>query len=91
MSNDNPDYVICWQEEIACRLAGNVASSFIKCIILDATSHILFWADNCSGQNKNLTLYTALVQCVNAAWGPDLQEGHTFMKADSVHGGIGRK
>ena len=97
ISNDKPDYVILWHEGIAGRLAGNVASSFIKCIILDATSRILFWADNCSAQNKNWTLYTALVQCVNAAWGPDevvikyLQRGHTFMKADLVHGVIGRK
>ena len=97
ISNDKPDYVILWHEGIAGRLASNVASSFIKCIIFDATSRILFWADYCCAQNKNWTLYTALVQCVNAAWQPDevvikyLQKGHTFMKADSVHGVIWRK
>ncbi len=97
ISNDKPDYVIIWHEGVAGRLAGNVAGSFIKCIILDATSRILFWADNYSAQNKNWTLYTALVQCVNAAWGLDevvikyLQKGHTFMKADSVHGPSGEK
>jgi len=94
---DKRDYVILWHEGIAGRLAANVASSFIKCIILDSSPRITFWADNCSGQNKNWTLYTALVQCVNAEWGPDevvikyLQKGHTFMKADSVHGSIGRR
>ena len=57
---------------------------------------IEFWADNCSGQNKNWVLYTALVYVVNLEWGPEavsikyLEKGHTFMGADGVHGAIGK-
>ena len=57
----------------------------------------MFWADNCTAQNKNWTLYTALVWCVNQEWGPVaitikyLERGHSFMRADSVHGVLGRK
>ena len=65
--------------------------------MLDVSPNILFWADNCAGQNKNWTLFTAMVQTVTADWGPDvvtikyLEKGHTYMKADSVHGRIGKK
>ena len=58
---------------------------------------IVIWADNCSGQNKNWFLYTALVQCVNSPNSPEsitlkyLEAGHTFMAADGVHGAIGRQ
>lgn len=92
-----PDYVVLWHEGISGRLAQDVASAYIKSIIKDASPNILFWVDNCGGQNKNWTLYTALAQCVNAVWGPEqviikyLQKGHTYMRADSIHGSIGKK
>lgn len=92
-----PSYTVLWHEGVSGRLAGDVASSYIKCVILDSSPKILFWADNCTGQNKNWTLYTALALCVNSEWGPDeitikyLQKGHTFMKADTIHGNIGNK
>ena len=93
-----PDYVVLWHEgKSGSRLDQDVASAYIKCIIKDASPNLLFWVDNCGGQNKNWTLFTALVQCVNAVWGPQqvvikyLQKGHTYMKADSIHGSIGKK
>ena len=92
-----PDYVILWHEGISGRLAQDVASAYIKCIITDSSPNILFWVDNCGGQNKNWTLFTALAQCVNAIWSPQevvikyLQRGHTYMRADSIHGSIGQK
>jgi len=57
--------------------------------------HIIYWMDNCSGQNKNWCLFTTLVSVVND---PKLavedislkyfEAGHTFMSADSVHHGV---
>ena len=91
------DYLALWHGGIAGRSAKNVTSTYVKCIVLDASPNILFWADNCAEQNKNWTLFTAMVQTVNADWGPDvvtikyLEKGHTYMKADSVHGSIGKK
>lgn len=59
--------------------------------------NFLFWLDNCVGQNKNWILFRALCQTVNTLQNINsitlnyLEHGHTFMKADSVHGAIGRK
>ena len=61
------------------------------------TDTVIFWADNCTGQNKNWTLYTVLCRCVNQNWSPQsittkyFERGHTFMCADNDHGSIGRK
>ena len=52
----------------------------------------VFWADNCSGQNKNWFLYTALVNEANCPNGTVkeiiicyFEPDHTFMSADSFH------
>ena len=72
-------------------------TNYLRCVELSGARKLLFWADNCVGQNKNWVLFTVLASCVNAVWGPDritlryLEKGHTFMKADSVHGQIGKK
>jgi hypothetical protein len=57
--------------------------------------HIIYWMDNCTGQNKNWTLYTAMVIMINsseiAAQSVTLkyfEAGHTFMAADFVHAGV---
>ena len=53
--------------------------------------HFNIWADNCTAQNKNWWLYTALVSEVNHLAGPlsitikYFEPGHTFMSADSFH------
>ena len=96
MQNDG-DYVILWHEGIAGRKASDVASSYIKCINLCGKQHVVIWADNCAGQNKNWCLYWALCWCVNQPWGPSsvtikyLERGHTYMRADSIHGSIGKR
>ena len=53
---------------------------------------ITFWADNCSAQNKNWTLYMVLCQLVydpktscNTITIKYFEPGHTFMAADSFH------
>ena len=94
---EDVDYVVLWHEEVRGRLAADVASAFIKCINLACTDTVIFWVDNCSGQNKNWTLFTSIAWCTNQEWGPQkvtvkyLERGHTFMRADSVHGNIGSK
>ena len=91
------DYAIMWHEGISGRKACDVASAYVKFLVTSEEQAPVLWMDNCSGQNKNWTLYTALVQVVNAAWGPQevilryFEAGHTFMAADAVHGLIGQK
>ena len=78
-------YVILWHEALTGRTALDVSSAFMKIIrVVGIPAHALFWADNCSGQNKNWWLLTGLLQCVNT-WGPQtitlkyLEKVHTFM------------
>lgn len=62
---------------------------------------IILWADNCTGQNKNWTLYTALIHYLNSEFAISqnietitmkyLTKCHTHMSADGVHGNIERK
>ena len=91
------DYVLLWHEGTTGRRATDVASSYIKCINLCGKSHVTIWGDNCSAQNKNWWLFSALCWCVNQPWGPQsmtikyLERGHTFMRADCVHGSIGKR
>lgn len=90
---------VLWHEAINGRSAQDVASAFYNALIrLDAeTKHVIFWADNCTAQNKNWTIFTACLTFVNENWGPEsitfkyFEPGPSFMKADSVHGQIGKK
>ena len=91
------DFTVLWHEAMNGRKAGDVTSAFVKFFIASQEKNPVLWADNCFGQNKNWTLYTAFVLLVNTDWGPEsitikyLESGHTFMRADSVHGVIGKK
>lgn len=57
----------------------------------------VLWADNCLVQNKNWTLYSALVTAVNQRDGPNeiiiqyLTKDHTHMSAYGIHGNIESK
>lgn len=90
---------VLWHEAVKGRTAQDVTSAFYNALIrLDAeTKHVIFWADNCTAQNKNWTIFTACITFVNENWGPEsitfkyFEPGHSFMKADSVHGQIGKK
>ena len=85
---------VIWHEGIRGRDAKDVSSTFIK-FMRDTNQrdkdHFIIWADNCSAQNKNWWLFTALVTEVNRTTGPlsvtikYLEPGHTFMSADSFH------
>ena len=91
------DLCVLWHEAIAGRNAEQVASAYIKAVKLSGKKHIIFWVDNCTAQNKNWTLFTALLMCVNQPDGPEsltirfLETGHTHMRADAIHGNIGRR
>nr|CAI5825991.1 unnamed protein product [Callosobruchus analis] len=94
---DNKCYI--WHKANRGRNAPDIASTFyhvIKNLNLNVMTFI-FWMDNCSAQNNNWTLYTLFDCLVNADWGPQntivkyFEPGHSFMKADSVHGQIGRE
>jgi len=59
----------------------------------------IFWADNCTGQNKNWVLFTALISSLNSKHKNSIEsvtikyltKGHTHMPADGVHGNIETK
>ena len=65
----------------------------LSTILITGTMNILFfWADNCTAQNKNWTLFSALLYEVNQSSNncqsvrmKYFEKGHTFMAADSFH------
>ena len=86
---------VLWHEGIAGRSAAEVAGTFINVVRssrLRDYKHKTFWADNCSGQNKNWYLFSALIKEINILGGNAetitikfFEPGHTFMSADSFH------
>ena len=90
------DTAVVWHEAISGRRDEDIASAFHKYIDgLRDTKKITMWLDNCSGQNKNWTLYTMMLFIVNSP-NYDVEEihlkyfepGHTFMASDAAHGRI---
>ena len=88
-------YGIIWHEAIRGRKAEDVTSIFLRVMrsFRDARE-LTLWGDNCSSQNKNWALMTALCNEVNKSSDPGklmyitskyLNVGHTFMSADSFH------
>ena len=54
---------VLWYEGIAGQSAEEVASTYVKVIRSNRDKHkFISWADNCSSQNKNWFLFTALVR-----------------------------
>ena len=86
---------VLWHEGISGRSAGDIASTFI-CAMKQApgVAHFTLWMDNCTAQNKNWTIFTAMVTFVNSKSGPQsvtfkyLMSGHTFMSADAFHASV---
>ena len=91
-----PSFAVLWHEALSGRNTSDVTSSYYRLIRerCPPARHFLFWADNCTAQNKNWTIFRAFVQIVNSAAGPDtitikfLERGHTYMSADSIHASI---
>ena len=83
-----------WNEAISGRNAEDVSSAYVHYMrhpLCRDKTKFLFYMDNCTGQNKNWTIYTAMVNEVNREGGPEeiifryFEKGHTFMSADSFH------
>ena len=98
-SKDGREHLLMlWHEGVAGRTAQDVAAAYLKCMKVAGDEKFLFWADTCGCQNKNWFLFTVFVKCVNNAdWNVSLirmkylHKGHTYMKADSLHGFVWRK
>ena len=86
--NEEVDFAVLWHEGIAGRLATNVASAYIKCINLSGDT-VTVWVDNCSGQNKNWTLFSALVWYRPYQSGMGSTESHCQVsrKGSHIHAG----
>ena len=73
----------------------DVASIVWKCLLESKNSdckNITIWCDNCTGQNKNWTLYSSIVQSLSISQIPKetitlkyFEKEHTFMAVDSFH------
>ena len=58
---------VLWHDGVGKRFDEDVASMYVAAITkhFRDSDNIVIWVDNCSAQNKNWTLYTALVTLVN--------------------------
>ena len=92
------DICMVWHEGISGGKGADLASVFEAFIRRQChQKDFVFWLDNCCGQNKNWALFSTMIQLVNSADGPNsislnyFEPGHTYMKADAVHGHIAQK
>ena len=84
-----------WHQGVAGRNNEDIASCFENFILHEVdcdTKHLVLWMDNCGPQNKNWTLYPALVAMVNNSCTSletitlkYFEAGHIYMSADSFH------
>lgn len=89
---------VLWHEALAGRKGEEITSMYIKALLLGTDyTDIVYFMDNCSGQNKNWSLITAMVKIVNSEHISAktitfkyLEAGHTFMSADVIHAGVER-
>ena len=87
-------YAVTWHQGEGGRSAQEIASAYKFFIEYHRdVKNFVFWADNCSAQNKNWYLFTLFTILVNSNITPYLnsititffEAGHTFMSADSYH------
>ena len=88
------NFATIWHEAISGRNDEDIASSYYTFLTANCrdAERVTIWADNCTAQNKNWTIFTMLAYLVNsnkiAAKSITInyfEPGHTFMAADSVH------
>lgn len=92
------DFATCvlWHEAQAGREASDIVNAIYAFLQNNRDlEHLYIWTDNCTAQNKNWTLYTAMIMIVNNSLNDlksvtisYLTKGHTHMSADGVHGNI---
>lgn len=91
--SSSPSIGLLWHQGVMGRNDEDIASCFQQFLKTCDSSHVVIWLDNCTAQNKNWTLYPALVAVVNDPKLKNLQKvtlkyfepGHTYMSADSFH------
>ncbi|KAL3266636.1 hypothetical protein HHI36_010799 [Cryptolaemus montrouzieri] len=99
LRNHGQNVCVLWHEAIMGRNSSDVVCAYYNFMkfLGENVKNIVLWADNCAAQNKNWTLFIACSILVDEEWGPEtitfkiFEAGHSFMKADSVHGLIGKK
>ena len=81
-----------WHAGIRGQNDEDISSTYIKFLSqLGHAPSVIIRADNCTAQNKNWTLYSALLHYVNQVNPLNsvtlryIEKGHTFMEADSFH------
>ena len=90
---------VVWHEAVAGRLGCEIASTYLMALNIDRDySNVIYFMDNCTAQNKNWTLFTAMVDIINSnriaankITFKYLEAGHTFMSADSIHHEVEQK
>lgn len=94
MTTKNKDVAVIWRERVSGRKKENVISAYNYYVSIHARDkkHICTWADNCSGQNKNWSIFSFLLFTVNnqhimaeTITIKFFEPCHTFMSADSLH------
>lgn len=89
---------VLWDESQSGRDGDDIASAFVYFLILMRDfENVLAYVDNCTSQNKNWSLFSALVNHVNLPTGQNtvtlryLEKGHTFMSADAFHAQVSKQ
>ncbi|XP_072022749.1 LOW QUALITY PROTEIN: uncharacterized protein [Amphiura filiformis] len=86
-----PAIGVIWNESQSGRNAEDVACTFMKFPNVRDKKRVIMYMDNCSAQNKNWTIFTAMVDEVNRPGGQEeiiskyFEKGHTLISADSFH------
>ena len=94
--SEKDDICVLWHKGLSGRDADDVASAYAHIIQNSNAENFIFWADNCCAQNKNWVIFSSMIAQVNSEFGPKtvlfkyFKKGHTYMRADSEHGSIGK-
>lgn len=97
-TNVVPTESFIWHDAEFGRKASDVAAVFTHALMKDRDyDTIVYYLDNCSGQNKNWTLFSTMVKLINTdhmvasrITFKYFEPGHTFMSADSIHAKLER-
>lgn len=98
---NQPSYCLLWHEGESGRNAFNIATMYVLFLkkYCQNCEEVTFFVDNCNAQNKNKTLYSALLPYVNNVDNTTIkiikieyfEPGHSYMTADSIHAAITKK
>lgn len=98
--NNNKGFMCMWTEDTASRGACEIGSCLYKALLKTQMTEnkrkLWFFSDSCSGQNKNMVVFTLYYILVHTGKFDEilhsfLVPGHTFMPSDSDFGVIEKK